>query len=80
MDQYVVLTLEGTPGTDVELIIRSNEDPPPEPSLRAAVGSDGKILIVLPRRYYVAVGQQFVTVPIHLEHGPDKQTFQLRKV
>lgn len=79
MGEYVTLTLEGDPGTDVELIIRSPTDPPPDLSLKAAISSDGKILVVLPRGYYVARGSSFETVPLHLEAGPDAQTFRIPK-
>jgi hypothetical protein len=79
MGKYVTLTLEGDPGTDVELIVRSNEDPPPEPSLKAAIGSDGVLRIVLPRAYYVALGKNLQTLSLHLENGPDSQTFRIGK-
>jgi hypothetical protein len=79
MGEYVTLTLEGNPGTDVELVIRSDVDPPPDPSLKAAIGSDGKLLAVLPRGYYVAVGRSFDTLPLHLEVGPDAQSFRVQK-
>jgi hypothetical protein len=76
--EEVEVTIVGEANAPIQILYRTHSDPLPEPVYRGNFGENGRLIVSIPRGYYVILSPGFETEPLDLETGSTTQNVRLK--